>query len=152
MVKQFAKYLKFGNRVESTWSGEMYFLVQKVEDGASVVDAVREDNWNRYLLLRTWNNNHVGLTEEQKKEMSGYVESLKISTITPRDKVRFITSGYDTKFEVETFHKVLVDGKPRRVIFLDPYHFAFEGGTFYHICEFAELCERNGVVVEPLVG
>jgi len=38
----------------------------------------------------------------------------------------------------------------QRVIYLDSHHFQFWGGFCYHICEFAELCEKNGNIVEPV--
>lgn len=44
----------------------------------------------------------------------------------------------------------LGDGKTmeRTCRYIDDYHLEV-GTNLYHICEFAELCERNGHTVEP---
>lgn len=152
MVREFVKYMKRGKDVESSYTGEVYKLVQDMEESQSTVLAVNMENWRRYELLKTWSRNHVGVTEEQEAEMRGYEETLDIKAVVPHNSIRFITPAYETKFEVKDLGNVVVNGDVRRVVYLDPYHFSFVGGMGYHICEFAELCERNGIEVKPVSG
>lgn len=53
--------------------------------------------------------------------------------------------GYGEKISIK-----LGDGKTmeRTCRYIDDYHLEV-GTNLYHICEFAELCERNGHTVEP---
>ena len=53
-------------------------------------------------------------------------------------------------FEADDLSMVLVDGKPKRVYYHDEYHFGFVDGLAYHICQFAEICERSGIEVKPI--
>lgn len=74
--------------------------------------------------------------------------------------ISFITPDYQEKFRVADGEKIRiigVDGNFRDRIcrYIDDYHFETEGGfggTLYHICEFAELCEQTGSRVIPLDG
>ena len=159
MLKKFAKYMRYGKKVEYGPAGIIYNLVQDMptDGNARSVLAVREDKWERYSLLKTWSGNHVGLTEDEQKEMSGYVESLEIEAVTPGNTIRFITSDYQTKFRVMDLTQIRVNGEVARVAYLDEHHFTFVdafavnlwGGCF-HICQFAELCEAEGIEVEPV--
>ena len=74
--------------------------------------------------------------------------------------ISFITPDYQEKFRVADGEKIRiigVDGNFRDRIcrYIDDTHFETEGefgGTLYHICEFAELCEKTGSRVIPLDG
>lgn len=74
--------------------------------------------------------------------------------------ISFITPDYKEKFRVADGEKIRiigVDGNFRDRIcrYIDDTHFETEGefgGTLYHICEFAELCEKTGSRVIPLDG
>ena len=74
--------------------------------------------------------------------------------------ISFITPDYKEKFRVADGEKIRiigVDGNFRDRIcrYIDDTHFETEGefgGTLYHICEFAELCEQTGSQVIPLDG
>ena len=74
--------------------------------------------------------------------------------------ISFITPDYKEKFRVADGEKIRiigVDGNFRDRIcrYIDDTHFETEGefgGTLYHICEFAELCEQTGSRVIPLDG
>ena len=74
--------------------------------------------------------------------------------------ISFITPDYKEKFCVADGEKIRiigVDGNFRDRIcrYIDDTHFETEGefgGTLYHICEFAELCEKTGSRVIPLDG
>ena len=155
MDKQFARYMRIGKKVEI--AGTVYQLIEDMRENKETVKAVNEKNLRRYKLLRAWSQNHVGVTEEQAQEMKGYEEELVIESVEPHNKVRFITSDYKTKFEVNDLSNVIVDGVTARVAHLDEYHFTFVdkintnlyGGCF-HICQFAELCEKNGIEVKPV--
>lgn len=152
MVKAFAKYMTWGKEVESTYTGEVYKLIQDMSETQPTVLAVNMKNWRRYELLKAWSRNHVGVTDEQRAEMQRYEEFLEIDAVMPHNMIRFITSDYKTRFEVRNLSMVLVNGKALRVFFHDACHFGFVGGSSYHICEFAELCERNGINVEPVAA
>lgn len=155
MDKQFARYMRIGKKVEI--AGTVYQLIEDMRENKETVKAVNEKNLRRYELLRAWSRNHVGVTEEQAQEMKGYEEELVIESVEPHNKVRFITSDYKTKFEVNDLSNVIVDGVTARVAYLDECHFTFVdkintnlyGGCF-HICQFAELCEKNGIEVKPV--
>lgn len=157
MLKQFARYMKDGKEVESSYTGAVFKLIQGMDENKPTVLAVNMENWKRYSLLKAWSNNHVGVTDEQRAEMEGYEESLEIEAVVPHNTIRFITPDYEPKFEVKDLDRVLVNGKAARVAYLDEYHFTFAdtfamnlwGGCF-HICQFAELCESNGIEVQPM--
>lgn len=167
-MKEFAKYMRIGKTVKSAWTGEVYRLIEDM-DGKENVKGVSLTNWNRYNLLKAWAKNWENKAcrerfikqgmdiEKIKGEMQDYVEELKISDVEPHDKIRFITPDYKTKFMATGLSLVSVNGTAARVAYLDEYHFTFTdknsmnlyGGCF-HICQFAELCEKNGVEVKPI--
>ena len=66
--------------------------------------------------------------------------------------IRFITSSYDTLFRIPDGGIVEVRFPDRcftaRCEYLDDYHTKV-GDTVFHICEFAELVERQGGTVRP---
>ena len=67
--------------------------------------------------------------------------------------IRFIDSKYNEKFRISDGDKILIytrDGgtMERECRYIDDYHTKI-GLNIYHICEFAELCEKNGHTVEP---
>lgn len=74
--------------------------------------------------------------------------------------ISFITPDYQEKFRVADGEKIRIIGadgnfRDRICRYIDDYHFETEGGfggTLYHICEFAELCEQTGSRVIPLDG
>ena len=72
--------------------------------------------------------------------------------------IRFITSYYEERFRIEDGDKIrmrMSDGteKDETVRYIDDYHIQVGAGSYdniYHICEFAEITERNGTEVIPL--
>ena len=67
--------------------------------------------------------------------------------------IRFIDSTYNEKFRISDGDRILIhtrDGgtMERECRYIDDYHTKI-GFNIYHICEFAELCEKNGHTVEP---
>lgn len=80
--------------------------------------------------------------------------------------IRFITPHYEEIFRIPDGGKIKIS-RPgfedyiRTARFIDPYHVEihipmhngvpdFRGGNLYHICEFAEIMERNSNKVEPV--
>lgn len=68
--------------------------------------------------------------------------------------IRFITSGYDEKFRIPDGGKIRITLKGGETYvkscrYVDDAHVEV-GSNLYHICEYAELCESNGTVVEPV--
>ena len=68
------------------------------------------------------------------------------------NSIRFIDSGYNEKFRVNDGEKILIHTRngttlERECKYIDDYHTQI-GSDVFHICEFAELCERNGHTVE----
>ena len=74
--------------------------------------------------------------------------------------ISFITPDYQEKFRVADGERIRIIGadgnfRDRICRYIDDTHFETEGefgGTLYHICEFAELCEKTGSRVIPLDG
>lgn len=72
-----------------------------------------------------------------------------------REGIRFITPEYKELFRVPDGGKIeitLSDGekKTRTCRYVDETHFETVGGDLYHICQFAEIMERNGNAVTPV--
>ena len=68
-------------------------------------------------------------------------------------EIRFIDSRYNELFRIKDGESITVkfsDGSmsARKCTYIDDYHTKI-GYDVFHICEFAELCERNGHTVEP---
>lgn len=161
MNQEYAKYLRFGKMVMNHLTAEQYRLIASANSKDNTVDAVRVENISRFDLLTAWignwERNSMGFRqrwdgdiEQCKRELESYVVTLNLSDIEPSNKIRFITPNYDTLFEVTDLKTVKVNGEVRRVYYLDDCHFGFVGGAVYHICEFAELCKRNGIKVEQM--
>lgn len=70
-------------------------------------------------------------------------------------QIRFIDSNYNEKFRIVDGGKILITNsygeKTEKICrYIDDYHLKV-GTNLYHICEFAELCEKSGVIVEPVL-
>lgn len=76
--------------------------------------------------------------------------------------IRFIDSNYRDLFRIPDGGKIkitLSDGEEliRQCKYIDDYHFSTAKvghryyGDIYHICQFAEICERNGNSYEPVI-
>jgi len=159
MEKNFARFMRWGKLVTNS-ALEKFKLIENMGEN-DTIKAVNMDNWQRYDLLRAWIRNYesnsmgfrdrfTGNIEDCKIEMQSYETELRITGIKPANKIRFITSDYKTKFEITDFDSVLVNGEPRRAIYLDEYHFQFEKGSCYHICQWAEMCEKNAIEVKQI--
>ncbi len=67
--------------------------------------------------------------------------------------IRFIDSHYKELFRIADGDKIVItdalgDKKERTCRFIDEYHTEI-GSELYHICQFAELMNRNGSAYEP---
>ena len=92
-----------------------------------------EENLFIYCYRRDWLDSHMKQAEKG---------------------IRFITPGYKEKFRIEDGDSVRVrrfDGRmfDRVCRYIDDYHVEV-GSELYHICQFAEIMERNGNFVIPL--
>lgn len=161
MNKRFAKYMRYGKTVKSSWTDNEFKLIEDMNENKTTVKAVSLEKLRRWELLKAWIYNwehdkdfrerFTMNIEDCRKEKSNYEEELKISDIIPNNKIRFIYPDYTSKFEVDDLSKVLVNGKSVRVAYYDDYHFLFvDTGRIFHICEYAELCEKNRIKVRPV--
>ena len=69
--------------------------------------------------------------------------------------IRFITPDYEEKFRLPDGGRIRVtdaEGKTRETTcrYLDDYHLETAGGNIYHIAEYAERLQANGITVEPV--
>ena len=68
--------------------------------------------------------------------------------------IRFITPHYEEKFRIPDGDKIRIasswgETNDRTCRYIDEYHLEV-GNNLYHICELAELMERNGATITPL--
>ena len=152
MDKKFVPYINYGKRVRSSYTGEDYVVVDKEtrKPEKATLLCVAVSNWSRYKLLNAWIMNKVGSMEEHRKEMGRYEVKLRVASITPIDEIRFLNEMYETMFKVQNLQNVLVNGITKRVYYIDEYHFGFVDGGAYHISEFMERCNRDGVKVQSI--
>ena len=69
--------------------------------------------------------------------------------------IRFITPNYEEKFRLPDGGRIRFtdrEGKQRETTcrYLDDYHLETAGGNIYHIAEYAERLQANGITVEPV--
>ena len=70
-----------------------------------------------------------------------------------KNEIRFIDSGYNELFRIKDGESITVkynDGNIENMVckYIDDYH-AYIGINCFHMCEWAELMERNGNTFEP---
>ena len=92
-----------------------------------------EYNLYCYCYRKDWLNSHL------EKAESG---------------IRFIDSNYNDKFRIDDGEKISItfsNGKTLEKFcrYIDDYNLEIDT-NLYHICEFADFCERNGIIVEPV--
>ena len=154
IVKHFYRHLRFGHRVRSLYTEEEYKLVENRLKVKGKTKAVKTKDYSRYLELLSKKKNG-NMSEDEKIELERMIVPIRYTDIEPADVVRFIDPQYNTLFKVKNLGKILMDGRELRVAYVDDYHFSFctEGSDPYgclHICEFAELVEKNGIKLEPV--
>jgi hypothetical protein len=120
--------------------------------GGEITEGNIHDNKNVIRTLppcgaKDWNEALQHTQKEVKKEMDD-----------KRKEIRFINSDYDTLFTVKDGESIKMtsgyDGevKTLKVRYIDETHFTLIGkySETYHICQFAEVMERNGNKVEAI--
>ena len=71
-----------------------------------------------------------------------------------KKEIQFITPNYDELFRIPDGGSIVItrpEGEEyiAECKYLDPTHFETKNGNCYHICQFAEIQERNGATVKP---
>lgn len=98
--------------------------------------------------------------ESDNIEIHCYVKEWLDQHISKAEKgIRFINSRYDEQFRIADGEKIKIkysDGEEQERVcrYIDEYHTEV-GNNLYHICQFAEIMERNGseyAPVEPETG
>jgi hypothetical protein len=122
-----------------------------------------DENDGNYIIVEADKGYYDNNARCWKKDLQE--ERIAVKDVEPCIKIRFITPDYITLFEATDFDMVEFDTysfdrsagyiksgtELRRVIAddcgtddLSAYHFHFENGECYHICEFAEKVNPNG--------
>ncbi|MCX4214662.1 hypothetical protein OSC41_11845 [Clostridioides difficile] len=89
-------------------------------------------NFYCYCYVKEWLDRHIGRAEQG---------------------IRFIDPNYKELFRIPDGGKIVIsyawgEKEERTCRFIDEYHTEI-GNNLYHICQFAELMERNGHTYEP---
>lgn len=93
--------------------------------------------------------------ENDNVEIHCYVKEWLDEHIRKAEKgIRFINSRYDELFRIEDGEKIKIkysDGEEQEHVcrYIDEYHTEV-GNHLYHICQFAEIMERNGSEYTPV--
>ena len=151
MDKALLKYMSYGKMVKAK-NGATYRIICNVKGNDTNVKVVSKDKYAFYHHTKEQIRRGIISKEEGEKVIETYLNELPVEDIEPADEVRFINSKYETLFKVPDLGYILENGKKKRVVYLDDYHFTFTEGTCYgcfHICQYAEICERNGITVVP---
>lgn len=116
---------------------------------------------NRYFGVRVDTDNHTYLLRlnpnkgEYNLYCYCYIKEHLANHIQNASKgIRFINSNYDELFRIPDGDKIkIIDSNGEESYktcrYIDDYHTEV-GDRLYHICEFAEINERNGNKIEPL--
>lgn len=155
MENWYKKAVRFGHEFKDT-DGNEYIVIEYPEREYDFLKCVKSENYERWHLLRAWRNNGVHKDtpewESDDAERASYELAMFADDLIPIDKIRFITPYYKDRFTVISGGKILFNGKEKRVVYIDATHFYLVGKCWdsYHICQFAEICERNNITVEPV--
>ena len=128
MIKDYVKYLKNGSMVTSLYTNEKYTVTEANSTGVIV------------------------------KDEANNIEKFPLDSVKSAEKVRFLQVPYNEKstmfpisFEVDNFSLVIIDNKPKRVVWEDNYTFSFmddKERTQHNIFEFALNCKKNSIKYE----
>lgn len=119
-------------------------------DSASDYYGIRVDTDDYIFMVRLIpdkGTQNVCAYAYQRSILERYVEHSK-------NGIRFISSNYDNKFRIADGDSILIKraddtSVKKQCRYIDGYHVEI-GGNPYHICEFAEIMERQGDTVIPL--
>ena len=171
MDAKYAKYMRSGKTVKSKSTGIVYHLVEDMQENEPTVKAVASTSYNDYQMCKAWIRNwdsdmpgfrkrfqeNTGSIEDIRAKGTAYEKDIAVSDVEPADKIRFITPDYKDIFHVRDLGAVSVNGKVAHVTYIDATHFTFMdtfamnvyGGCF-HICQFAELCEKEKITLKKI--
>lgn len=167
MEKKFVRFIDYGKRLLHKNTKKEYIVVDtdvtrnaRKQQDAELFDflCVERANYSHYERLGAWIRNNVdpAKTESYKIERASFEMLLKCDEVESLNEIEFITPAYKEKFKVRNFGWVSLStsDKPKQVVYYDATHFGFLSETgyvsnVYHICQFAEMCERNGIEVKP---
>jgi len=94
----------------------------------------------------------VGLTSLKDFHSDIRRRSILEPETLPKDDLRFIDSSYQEQFRIPNGGRIEVEYPDRTFSapceYIDDYH-AYIGGEVYHMCQFAEIIERNGGKIRP---
>ena len=126
------------------FEGTEYTLLDDY-DGRDQLRAVKRENADEYFERRKeW----LGNKESDRTALEELEVLLPADSIEPSDKIRFVTTTYDTLFEIPNFGFIKDQGQRRQAYYMGTNHFAFVGsGRCWHIAEYAEFCEKNRLAV-----
>lgn len=98
-----------------------------------------------YACFSGWNNPEIMAVLKELKENFSFKER----------RIRFITAEYEELFSIPDGESIQLryhDGTTRTLpcrAHSDGYHFELGRWNTFHICEFAEICRKNGTVYKP---
>ena len=157
MEKKYSRFLRYNlvrDKAGNVYKAQVYadseldtVVCTKIKDG---------EEYDRLIYARQRRD----LTPTESARIEELEIHLPVEEVEVADFVRFINPKYDNKFIIRNLGYVSVNGERRLVVhYGDGVHFTFyhekENGEFayrgiYHICEFAEMTEKNNLCVEPL--
>lgn len=157
--EEFWKKVDYRKKVVRDSDGVVFCIAYESDTKDDKRLAVRETDYADYRRIYGWL--HSGKTSPEnavavyQAELGTLITEISLEGVSPADMVKFVAPTYETKFYVEDFGKITIDGEEYTVSYIDEYHFDLINekgyGTPYHICQFAEFMERSGRVVKPVV-
>ena len=152
MRKEYAAYLTYGAHIKRGM--DRYFITGSYDEGSGKIPCVNIKYQRIWTSLHTYSGNKR--TEESQVKVGDLVEYLTVEEVEPLGQVRFIDCHYQDKFLVPAFGRVRINEEVRVAVPIDDYHLFLikedqpSSARSYHICQFAELCERYHIKVEPI--
>lgn len=168
MEQLLAKYMKYGKLVKNNQTGQVFKLMDDMDEGKPSVKAIPMEDLSRYELLTAWSQNwdrnaysfrerFTENIEECRAERLTYEKEIQICDVSPANKVRFVGKRGTPNFVVNDLDVILVNGTRALVVYQDEMHFTFATGiamnlygNCFHLDQFAEICDRHSVVLERL--
>lgn len=160
MKKFLTRYLRFGTVTDK--KGQLYDC-QEYTRGIEVdnIRVVSYDNKARFDTLRYWANNSRGLSDDEQKEMEGYVISLPCEELEPVDEISFVDSKYNERFRVRNLSEISINGYIYLAVKEGKCHTTLcpkkEDGTYepygytYHNLQMGELADKLNWTYFPAV-
>ena len=167
MERKYVRFMTYGKNVKV--AEKVFVLIENATPTKDMVKVVASEHAKRYQLLCKWCENwdhdfrfrarfHLDI-QKVRREKETYVIEIPIDCMEAIDQIRFIDPTYKTLFHVKNFGQIKIGDETYIVSHIDDYHFylldpneesAYE--RCFHICQFAEICDRNHLTVEPVNG